>query len=64
MAWMLRVRPNDQAQWGPPTAYKSKRECHENECMCRIWGGLRTHTWRETKAEERKRIEEHGDDDD
>ena len=58
MAYMLRVRFSDDQPWGPPTPYISKKERDSGERYARCLGGFRTHTWRETKAEEQARLAE------
>jgi hypothetical protein len=55
MAHMLRIRASDDDHWGPPTAYTSKRRRDRDEMFNRVIGGFRTHSWTETRAEQKAR---------
>jgi hypothetical protein len=54
MAHMLRIRMNDSEPWGKPMPFRSKRERDKEAAFLRCIGGFRTHSWTETKSEERE----------
>lgn len=55
MSFMLRVRLNDESPWGPPTAYKIRRQRDRVAAFNRIICQVRTHSWQETPAEQKAR---------
>lgn len=60
MAFMLRLRLDDGAEWGRATAYATRNARDKAAAFARIIGGLRTHSWTESRAERIQR--ESGDD--
>jgi hypothetical protein len=50
--YVLRLRPNDAAPWGEPEYFKKQKERDNAERICRIIGGLRTHSYEEKKTPE------------
>lgn len=55
MAFMLRIRLDDQSEWGPPEAYRTRKSRDKVAAFNRIIGGLRTHSWTESKGERQRR---------
>lgn len=47
--YCLRIRGDDQELWGQPTRYFSRKERNNDEKMCRIIGGMRTHSYDERR---------------
>lgn len=45
--YMLRVRYTDKEDWGPATAYRSRRERDYDAALNRSFGGIRTHSYEE-----------------
>jgi len=56
VAFMLSVRFDDHANWSKPEAYTSRKERDKDAAFARCIGGLRTHSWTETRAEQSKRL--------
>jgi hypothetical protein len=49
----MRTRENEQSEWSKPDYYKTRKKRDDNERMCRILGGLRTHSYEEKVTQER-----------
>lgn len=45
--YLLRIRENDQSEWGEPANYPTRRERDQVAAQCRAWGGLRTWSYDE-----------------
>lgn len=58
MAFMLRTRLNDEDEWSEPQAFRTRRERDKAGSFARIIGGIRTHSYEETRAEVLERIAE------
>jgi hypothetical protein len=43
----LKTRMSDSENWGPTEYFETKRDRDEAERMCRILGGIRTHSFSE-----------------
>lgn len=56
--YVLRIRPDDNAEWSESSFYKSRKKRDRDGSMNRIMGGMRTHSYDEKKtAEELDAIE-------
>lgn len=50
--YVLRVRPDDDSQWGEPEYYSRRKDRDEAERLNRCLGGIRTHSYNEKKTSE------------
>lgn len=48
---VLRTREDDKSDWSQPEYYPTKRERDGEASLCRILGGIRTHSYQESSAE-------------
>lgn len=48
--YVLRIRPDDNSEWGEPEYYRTRRERDRTAYVNRIIGGIRTHSYEEKKA--------------
>lgn len=51
MAFILRTRVNDDAEWGEPEVFATRRQRDKAASFARIIGGLRTHSFETSKNE-------------
>lgn len=50
--YVLRIRPDDNSEWGEPEYYRSRKERDRTASVNRIIGGIRTHSYEEKKTVE------------
>lgn len=48
---VLRIRRDDDSPWSEPEYFDSKRERDKVAAFNRVLGGIRTHSYQESKAE-------------
>ena len=50
--YAVRMRDNDEAEWGEPDYYPTRKARDTTERYCRIIGGIRTHSYEERVSQD------------